>query len=117
MGVALDSLVSHGCIISGGRVVHSVLSPGLRVNSHCVVEYSVLSPNVVVGRNCRIRRAIIDQNLRLPESAEIGLDVEADARAGHFLTDSGLVIVHRNSPGVERVATGGTRSAEVEART
>jgi glucose-1-phosphate adenylyltransferase len=104
MGVALDSLISHGCIISGGRVVHSILSPGVRINSHCVVESSVLFPNVVVGRYSRIRRAIVDQNIRLPESSEIGLDPEADARAGHFVTDSGLVVVHQDSPGVECLA-------------
>ena len=75
------------------------MSPGARINSHCAVEYSVLFPNVVVGRNSLIRRAIIDQDIRLPESTEIGLDPGADARRGHFVTDSGLVVVHRDSPG------------------
>ena len=116
MGVALDSLISHGCIISGGRVVHSVLSPGVRVNSHCVVENCVLFPNVVVGRYSRIRRAIIDQNLRLPEHTEIGLDVEADIRAGHFVTESGLVVVHRDSPGVECIPQRSVRVAAMVAR-
>jgi glucose-1-phosphate adenylyltransferase len=110
-GVALDSLVSHGCIISGGRVVHSVLSAGVRINSQCVVERCVLFPNVVIGRYSQVRQAIIDQNLRLPESTEIGLDPEADLRAGHFVTDSGLTVVHRNSPGVEYLAPKSTRAA------
>jgi glucose-1-phosphate adenylyltransferase len=104
MGVALDSLVSHGCIVSGGRVVHCVLSPGARLHSHCVVENSVLLANVVVGRYCRIRGAIVDQNLRLPDLTEIGFDRGADIRAGHFVTDSGLVVVHRDSAGVEQLA-------------
>jgi glucose-1-phosphate adenylyltransferase len=110
MGVALDSLVSHGCIVSGGRVAHSVLSPGARINSHCVVENCVLFSNVVVGRYSRIRRAIIDQNIRLPESTEIGLNLDADMRAGHFVTDSGLVVIHRDSPGVEHLAPKGARA-------
>lgn len=114
MGVALDSLVSHGCIVSGGRVVHSTLSPGVRINSHCVVENCVLFPNVVVGRRSRIRRAIIDQNIRLPESTEIGLEVDADRRAGHFVTESGLIVIHRDSPGVEHLGPKGARAKALE---
>ncbi len=117
MGVALDSLISHGSIVSGGRVVHSVLAPGARINSHCVVENCVLFPNVVIGRYSRIRRAIIDQNIRLPESTEIGLNLEADARAGHFVTDSGLVVIHRDSPGVEHMVPRGARTKAAEGRT
>jgi len=111
MGVALDSLVSHGCIISGGRVVHSVLSPGVRINSHCVVENSVLFSNVSIGRGSRVCRAIIDQNIHLPESTDIGLDLEADLRAGHFVTGSGLVVIHRDSPGVAVAAPHPMRTA------
>ncbi|MBI4907840.1 MAG: glucose-1-phosphate adenylyltransferase [Acidobacteria bacterium] len=117
MGIALDSLVSHGCIVSGGRVVHSVLSPNVRVNSHCIVENCVLFPNVVVGRYSRIRRAIIDQNIRLPESTEIGVDSATDIRAGHIVTDSGLVVVHRESAGVEYLGRRSTRVKAVEAFT
>lgn len=116
MGVALDSLVSHGCIVSGGRVVHSVLSPGARIHSHCAVEYSVLFPNVVVGRYSRVRRAIVDQNIRIPEYAEIGMNPEADARAGHFVTDSGLVVVHKESPGVEYLGPRGSHAMALGAR-
>ena len=63
MGVAIDSIVSAGCIVSGGRVLHSVLSPGVRVNSYCEVEYSILMPDVEIGRYSRIRRAIIDRGV------------------------------------------------------
>lgn len=114
MGVALDSLVSHGCIISGGRVANSVLSPGARIHSHSVVESSVLFQNVVIGRHCRVRRAIIDQNIRLPEYLEVGIDTEADRRAGHFVTDSGLVVIHQDSPGVECLAPRSSRVAFAE---
>ena len=74
MGVAVDSIVAAGCIISGGRVVRSVLSTGVRVNSYCEVEYSILMPNVKIGRNSRIRRAIIDTGVEIPESSVIGYD-------------------------------------------
>ncbi len=63
MGVAIDSIVSAGCVISGGRVMRCVLSPGVRVNSYCEVEYSILMPHVRVGRHSRIRRAIIDRDV------------------------------------------------------
>jgi glucose-1-phosphate adenylyltransferase len=109
-GVALASLVSHGCIISGGRVVRSVLSPGVRVNSHCVVENCVVFPNVVVGRHSRLRCAIVAQNVRVPAYTEVGFNLAADMRAGHFVTDSGLVVIHRDSPGVEPSISNGARA-------
>jgi len=93
MGVAVDSIVSAGCIISGGRVLHSVLSPGVRVNSYCEVEYSILMPNAQIGRYSRIRRAIIDTNVRLPESSVIGYNAEDDRRNGYHITESGIVVV------------------------
>ena len=94
MGVALDSLVSHGCIVSGGRVIRSVLSPGSRVDSFTEVDSSILLENARVGRHCRIRRAIVDAGVHIPENSEIGFDSDTDRRAGHFVTDSGLVVVH-----------------------
>src|SRR5205823_12102620 len=92
MGVALDTIVCAGCVISGGRVVRSVLSPGVRVNSYCEVEYSILMPKVEVGRYSRIRRAIIGDGVRIPESSSIGFDAEADRAAGYTVTDSGIVV-------------------------
>jgi glucose-1-phosphate adenylyltransferase len=94
MGVAIDSLVSHGCIISGGRVMNSVLSPGVRVNSFCDIEGSILMHNVSVGRGSRIRRAIVDQGMQVPENVEIGFDHNADRRAGYTVTASGIVVVY-----------------------
>ena len=95
MGVALDSIVCAGCIISGARVVRSVLSAGVRVNSYCEVEYSILMPNSEIGRYSRIRRAIIDSGVEVPESSSIGFDPEADRAAGHHVTESGIVVVWR----------------------
>jgi glucose-1-phosphate adenylyltransferase len=93
MGVAVDSVVSSGCIVSGGRVMHSVLSPGVRVNSYCEVEYSILMPNVEIGRYSRIRRAIINTGVKIPESSIIGFDADADRAQGYTITDTGIVVV------------------------
>jgi glucose-1-phosphate adenylyltransferase len=100
MGLALDSIVSHGCILSGGRVTRSVLSPGVRVDCQASVENCLLFSGVQVGAHSRIRNAIVDHNLKIPEYAVIGADPEANRREGHTVTDSGLVIVHADSPGV-----------------
>jgi glucose-1-phosphate adenylyltransferase len=93
MGVAIDSIVSAGCIISGGRVLHSVLSPEVRVNSYCEVEYSILMPGVEIGRKSRVRRAIINTGVKLPESSTIGLDAKADKAAGYSITECGITVV------------------------
>ena len=99
MGVAVDSVVSHGCIISGGRVLHSILSPGVRVNSYCEVEHSILMPHVVVGRHSRIRRAIIDRQVEIPECTEIGFDPEQYHGNGYVVTEGGIVVVDREIMG------------------
>ena len=92
MGVALDSIVCAGCIISGGRVIRSVLSPGVRVNSYCEVEYSILMPKVEIGRYSRVRRAIIGDSVKIPESSSVGFDADADRAAGYTVTESGIVV-------------------------
>ena len=93
MGVAIDSIVSAGCVISGGRVLRCVLSPGVRINSYCEVEYSILMPNVNVGRHSRIRRAIVDRDVTVPEGSIIGYDEQQDRERGFTLTDGGIVVV------------------------
>jgi glucose-1-phosphate adenylyltransferase len=100
MGMALDSIVSHGCIISGGRVTRSVLSPGVRVDRGASVDSSLLFSGVQVGAHSRIRNCIVDHNVKIPEHAVIGMDPETNRLEGHTVTDSGLVIVHADSPGV-----------------
>jgi glucose-1-phosphate adenylyltransferase len=70
-----------------------VLSPGVRVNSYCEVEYSVLLPHVRVGRHSRIRRAIIDREVNLPEGTVIGYDRAQDLARGYTLTEGGIVVV------------------------
>jgi glucose-1-phosphate adenylyltransferase len=93
MGIAIDSIVSGGCIVSGGRVVHSVLSPGVRINSYCEVESSILMHDAEVGRYSRIRRTIIGSNVKIPEGSVIGYDLQEDRSKGHHVTDSGIVVV------------------------
>ena len=93
MGVAIDSIVAAGCIVSGGRVVRSVLSTGVRVHSYCEVEYSILMPNVQIGRNSRVRRAIVDTGVVIPESSMIGYDLEEDRARGYTISDEGVVVV------------------------
>jgi glucose-1-phosphate adenylyltransferase len=94
-GHALDSLVSSGCIISGGTVQDSVLSPDVRINSFSEVESSILFSHVNVGRRCRIRRAILDRDVHIPEGTTIGYDAEAD-RERYFVTESGITVVTRD---------------------
>jgi glucose-1-phosphate adenylyltransferase len=93
MGVAMDSIVSSGCIVSGGRVLRSVLSPGVRVNSYCEVEHSILLPNVKIGRNARLRRVIVNTGASIPESAVIGFDADADRNSGYTVTEGGITVV------------------------
>src|SRR5579863_9754513 len=95
MGTALDSIVSNGCIVSGGTVKNSILSPDVRVNSYSEVDSSILFSHVAVGRHCRVRRCIIDRNVHLPEGTTIGYDTEAD-RSRYFVTDSGITVVTRD---------------------
>jgi glucose-1-phosphate adenylyltransferase len=93
MGVAIDSIVSPGCIVSGGRVVNSVLAPGVRIHSYCEVDRSIILSNTRIGRYSRIRRAIIDSDLSIPEESVIGFDEDQDRANGHFVTESGIVVV------------------------
>jgi glucose-1-phosphate adenylyltransferase len=96
MGVAIDSIVSGGCIISGGRVVRSILSPGVRINSYCEVESSIIMQNAEIGRYSRIRRAIIGPNVKIPESSVIGYDLEEDRAKGYTISESGIVVMCEN---------------------
>ena len=93
MGVATDSIVSPGVIISGGRLHRSIVSPGVRVNSFCDIDSSILLHDVSIGRYCRIRRAIIDTGVHLKEGTIIGEDAERDRAAGHHVTEGGVTVV------------------------
>ena len=96
VGIATDSLVSHGCIISGGRIHRTVLGVGCRINSFSELEECVLFEGVRVGRHARIRRAIIDKDVEIPSGAVIGYDLEAD-RKRFFVSDTGLVVIPKRA--------------------
>jgi glucose-1-phosphate adenylyltransferase len=91
-GLALHSVISEGCIVSGGAIRNSVLGRSVFVHSYSQVEDSVIMDYAEIGRHAKIRRAIIDKNVYVPEGEEIGYDLERD-RQRFFVTDSGLVVI------------------------
>ncbi len=93
MGVATDSIVSPGCIVSGGRVNRCVLAPGVRVNSYCEIDESILLPRANIGRYSRIQRAIIGEGVTLPENSRVGFNAEQDRALGRVVTESGITVV------------------------
>jgi glucose-1-phosphate adenylyltransferase len=96
LGVAMDSLVCGGAIVSGGRVERSIVSPYVRVNSFARVEDSVLMAGVEVGRGAVVRHAIVDKGARIAPDCIIGEDPEAD-RKRFTVTPSGVVVIPRNA--------------------
>lgn len=92
-GIALDSMICSGSIISGGRVQRSILSPNCRVNSWASVEDSILFEGVDIGRHAKIRRAIIDKGVSIPEGMEVGFDHVQDRARGFVVTESGVVVI------------------------
>jgi glucose-1-phosphate adenylyltransferase len=92
-GMAIQSMVSGGCVISGAVVRGSMLYSRVHINDHSVVTDSVVLPDVVVGENCRINRAIIDRGANIPADTIIGEDHDADRDRGFRVTDSGLTLV------------------------
>jgi len=102
LGIALDSIVAHGCIVSGGRVQNSVLSPNVRVNSYSEVLDSILMENVDIGRHSRIRRAIIDKDVVIPPETEIGYNLAEDRKRYH-VTPSGIVVIAKGTEISEKV--------------
>ncbi len=91
-GMALDSMVSGGCLISGATVRHSLLFSNVRVNSHAILQDVVILPNVKIGRHCRITKAVIDKGCDLPEGTVIGEDPESDAER-FYVSPGGVVLV------------------------
>jgi glucose-1-phosphate adenylyltransferase len=96
VGIATESLVSLGCIISGGRIHRSVLSNRVRVNSFSHIEESVLFENVVIGRHVKIRKAIIDKDVEIPSGTEIGYNLEED-RKRWFVSEDGIVVIPKRT--------------------
>jgi glucose-1-phosphate adenylyltransferase len=94
-GMAIDSIVCPGCIVSGGVVRNSVLSPDVRINSYSEVDATICFSHVNIGRHCRIRNAIIDRDVHVPEGTVIGFDPEEDAK-NYLVTETGITVVTRD---------------------
>lgn len=96
-GVGIDSIVAGGTILSGGSVKNSVIGRGCRIHAGAMIEDSIVFDNCDIGRRAKIKRAILDKNVRIPEGATIGYDLEQDAKRYH-VTESGIVVVegHRS---------------------
>ena len=91
-GIAVDSMVSGGCIISGSRVSNSLLFSNVRVHDRSEVDRSVVLPRVRIGERCVIRNAIVDEGTTVPDGTRIGIDPVADAER-YGVTDGGIVLV------------------------
>jgi len=97
-GMAVDSLVSGGCIISGATVRRSVLFSNVRVQDYCEIVDSVILPNVEIGDNVILRRVIVDTRCKLPDGLTVGVDREADRRRFH-VTERGVTVIVPESLG------------------
>lgn len=92
-GYAVDSMISGGCIVSGGKVSHSVLFSNVRINSFSEITSSVIFPDVEIGRHAKIRNAILDSACKIPENMHIGYDHELDRARGFRISTNGIVLV------------------------
>ena len=97
VGTATNSMVSEGCIISGGSISRCVLSPKVRINSFTNVVDSILMENVNIGRHCEIRKAIIDKNVDIPAYAKIGVNREDDIARGFYVSEGGITVVPKGA--------------------
>ncbi|MFO0952684.1 MAG: glucose-1-phosphate adenylyltransferase [Isosphaeraceae bacterium] len=103
-GMALNSIVCQGAIVSGGQVFRSILSPGVRINSYALVEDSILFDEVDVGRFAKVRKAIIDKEVKIPPHFEIGWDHDFDRARGLTVTEDGVTVVAKGED-LERFST------------
>jgi glucose-1-phosphate adenylyltransferase len=91
-GMAVDSLVSGGCIVSGSTVHRSLLFSDVRVDGYCTIEDSVLLPNVDVGRDVTLKRVIVDKNCKIPDGLAVGVNPEEDRKRFH-VSPSGVTLI------------------------
>ena len=96
-GMAANSMISEGCIISGSTLSHCVLSPNVRVNSFSTITDSIIMEDVSVGRHCEIRKAIIDKNVHIPPDTKIGLNREEDIARGFYISPDGVTVVPKGA--------------------
>lgn len=96
IGMATDSIVCNGVIVSGGKINRSLLSPGVRINSFCHVDESILFEDVNIGRHSKIRRAIIDKGVIIPPKTTIGYDLDEDKKR-FFVSPGGIVVIPKKA--------------------
>ena len=97
IGKATNSMVSEGCIISGGSLSRCVLAPKVRINSFSQVTDSILMENVSIGRHSEINKAIIDKNVIIPADTKIGFDKKADEERGFYVSPGGITVVPKGA--------------------
>ncbi len=91
-GLAIDSMVSGGCIISGAKVTHSLLFSNVTVDNYSVIDSSVILPDVTVGKNCSINHAVIDKGCMIPDGTVIGQNIEEDSKR-FYISPKGVILV------------------------
>lgn len=96
MGIATDSIVCEGSVISGGHIDKSILSPRVRINSYSFITESILMEDVEIGRYAKIRRAIIDKGVNIPPEARIGYDIEEDKKR-FYVSPGGIVVISKGT--------------------
>jgi len=96
-GELLQSILCDGCIVSGGTVCDSILSPGVVVERDAIVERSIIFDDVIIEPGARIRQAIVDKETRIRAGASIGYDREADERRGFTISDNGIVAIGKGT--------------------
>ena len=97
IGTATDSLVSEGCIVSGGHIDRTILSPFVRINSYSEVDECILFEGVDIGRYARVRKTIIDKHVTVPSHMEIGFDHKIDRQRGFIVTESGITVIPKGT--------------------
>lgn len=97
VGMATNSMVSEGCIVSGAGLSRCVLSPKVKVNSFSQISESILMENVEIGRHSRIKKAIIDKNVIVPPNTRIGFNREEDEKRGFHVSPNGVTVVPKGA--------------------
>jgi len=92
-GAAHDSIIAAGTIISGGKVIGSIVGPKVRIEERAQVSDSILFGDVRVGRDAIVRRAIVDKSVNIPDGAQVGVDLDLDRRRGFTVTEGGVIVV------------------------
>lgn len=97
VGMATNSMISEGCIVSGGTLSRCILAPEVRINSYSQVTESILMENVNIGRYAEIRRAIIDKNVNIPPYMKIGFNQDEDRARGFYVSSGGITVVPKGA--------------------